>query len=524
MKSIMRAFLVLVCFLSAILHCSAGEAIDFRPRGNWVMSFGYGENGTFQGSYKNHQAPGWEAGQENLSIQERVQLQLETVVSPDLSACIGFEIGSMVLGNYSEGAALGADQTVVQLSSAYMDWNFPHFPLKARMGIQSIVTPAMASGNSILNGTMAGMAISAAFTKSITLTGVWGRLYNDNYPGYDNGIQASYLDNLDAGALFLPFEFEWAHFTPWILYAAVGPNVFRSAVSDGGYPYGNPSLGSNVSYCFSGLFPVGGAKHRNFSSANGARQLSSYGNGWWGGFSGAFTSLDPFQIRVDAEYGHMSWNDDWRLLRQGWFASLLLEYRLEWGVPGVYFWASSGDDANPANGSERMPSISADNSSNYSRFAFDGAPYLERNALIANNLAGTWGLGVRLATLKLLENWKQTLRINYISGTNSPQMGKKMSLAGLWANGFEMEPNYSGSGSLLGMPGVYLTTADRAVEFGMSSWLELNDNFGINVEAAYIALFLDTGKNVWGARHCHDQPIPETKDAWNANISFVFSF
>lgn len=143
---------------------------------------------------------------------------------------------------------------------------------------------------------------------------------------------------------------------------------------------------------------------------------------------------------------------------------------------------------------------------------------------MANYLAGVWGIGLRLANLALAENWRQTLRVNLICGANSSTIAKKMSLAGLWANGFELEPNNLDNGANPGLPGVYLATRDKALELGASSLLKLGENFSINMEAACIALWLDTGPQVWGARRRHGQGIPQTRDAWNVNATFVFSF
>ena len=42
--------------------------------------------------------------------------------------------------------------------------------------------------------------------------------------------------------------------------------------------------------------------------------------------------------------------------REGWVAKALVEYALDWGIPGVFGWYGSGDDGSLKNGSERMPS------------------------------------------------------------------------------------------------------------------------------------------------------------------------
>ena len=128
-------------------------------------------------------------------------------------------------------------------------------------------------------------------------------------------------------------------------------------------------------------------------------------------------------------------------------------------------------------------------------------------------MGGTWGIGARLKDMSFVEDLKHTFRVNYIGGTNSPSMGKKLSLNDMYANSGEM-----------GMEAMYLTTQDSALEIGLSNTYQMYENFVINVEADYIALWLDTSKSVWGARHRDGKGIPQTNDAWNINASFVYSF
>ncbi len=56
--------------------------------------------------------------------------------------------------------------------------------------------------------------------------------------------------------------------------------------------------------------------------------------------------------------------------RQGWLAKALVEYKFEWGVPGIFGWYASGDDGNVKNGSERLPSIAG--AGNFTSFIGDG--------------------------------------------------------------------------------------------------------------------------------------------------------
>lgn len=526
MKKVSMLLLAAGLFLAS---AEWAQAIDFKAKGEWVMSFGYGQNGNFQGKYKGHSPTGFMPGQDDFEAVQRVRLQLDAVASEALSGTVHFEIGETTWGQNDTGGALGADRNIMELKSAFLDWMVPDSTIKVRMGIQNITTPAMAAGNSVLNDEVAAVVVTGQVNDNVSLTGFWARPYNDNYVGYtkngQSGYRASYLDNIDSFGLFVPLTGNGFRLTPWGMYTAIGPNAFRGEVNEKGYPFGNiDNMGAGSSYYMAGMFPVAGARHKDFSDANTARKLSAYGNAWWTGLTGQLSAFDPFNISFELEYGSVTWDDDGRLNRQGWFGALIMEYKLDWGVPGIYGWYGSGDDSNPANGSERLPALDPNNANNFSYFAFDGAPYIERCAVIGNNMAGTWGIGARLNNFSFVEDLSHIVRINYIRGTNSPTMAKKMSLSGLWANGNSLEPNNIGNGLGLGMPGMYMTSKDSALEVGTTNNYQLYENFSINLEAAYIAIWLDTSNSVWGARHRNNQSIPQTKDAWNVNVSFAYSF
>lgn len=519
----------LICLLlhGFIILAHAGHAlgIDFNIRGQWVTGFGYGGNGAFEGKYRGHVHTGWGAGQDSFEVKDKFTLQLGAVASDALAGTLGIETGDIVLGQNASGGALGADQRIVKVNNAYIDAAFPSTDIKARMGIFGLSTPAVASGNSVYNGTAAGIIMTTPLFGDLNATIFWARLYNDNYPGRTaSQLSSGFLDNVDTFAFLLPLMSDALSLTPWVLYAASGPNAFRSGYSPTPYAFGDIMTVGGANIYRSGMFPVGGARHRDFGNANLERRLNSYGEGWWAGITGNIRLIKDLHLSCDLEYGSVAWPDDARLSRQGWFASLVLEYLFDWGNPGLYFWHSSGDDGNPANGSERMPSLDGDDSINYSHFAFNGSPYIERNSLIGSNLGGTWGIGARLLQAEFVQNISHDFRVNLISGSNSPTMAKKMSLAGLWANGTELIPNTVGIGASLGMPNLYMTTSDKVLEISTSTTFKLYNEFLVCIEGAYAALWLDTSADAWGARHRLNQSIPQTRDAWNTNVSFVFSF
>lgn len=56
-----------------------------------------------------------------------------------------------------------------------------------------------------------------------------------------------------------------------------------------------------------------------------------------------------------------------------------------------------------------------------------------------------------------------------MGGSSSPGMAGKISLAGLWSDGAKLDFNTLGPGADLGLPGIYMTTMDQALELGSTS-------------------------------------------------------
>ena len=389
------ACLLLVAAL--MLWPPEAPAVDFKARGQWIVSFGYGQNGTF---VSGDSVCGFAPGQDNFNPRQKISLHLDAEASKNLSGSLYLDIGDIIWGQAASSGALGADGNIVKVGNAFIDWSLPSAPLKVRMGIQSIKTPAMASGNSIFNGSAAAVVANWAFTDWISVSGAWARPYNDNY---SRGSGAGgFADNVDAFGLLVPVQLDDVSFTPWAVLAVIEPNAAR--VRDARYPFGNFSaMGGDAGNFREGMFPAGGARHADFADANGARAVRSRATAFWAGVTGRLEVLDHLRTSLDAEYGETSW-DDSRLDRRGWFATLCVELAYNWGAPGIYAWYGSGDDADPANGAERLPALDPGNSIRYSPLAYDGSEYIERNALIGNNLAGTMGLGIRAARLHLVES------------------------------------------------------------------------------------------------------------------------
>ena len=499
---IMKKLMTLALAAAMMLGAATGaNAIDFKAKGQWIMSFDYGMHGNF-GESKAKNNSGFK-NEDEFEARQRVRLQLDAVASEALSGTVFFEIGDQVWGDNDNGGALGADGKVVELKRAYIDWMVPQTDLKVRMGIQGIALPSFTTNASqIMDDDVAAISLNYQFNENVGLTAFWARPYNDNagYKSSDAGSTKwdNYMDNMDMFAVLLPLTFDGVKVTPWVMYAAMGPGMFDNA-KDPGNAWGRASAGMQ-------------------SGFKGTDWNDSYGNAFWAGVTGEVTYWDPFRIAWDVNYGSASYEDQ-KMNREGWLASLLLEYKLDWGTPGLYGWYGSGDDSNPRNGSERMPVVSANGNNGFSNFAFNGNPYIAREGVLGSTMVGTWGIGARLKDVSFLEDLKHTLRVNFMGGTNAPKMAKYVG-QDLGKRGV-----YDVNGRANAYDPMYLTTEDYALEIGLTNTYKMYDNFTVMLDAAYVALWLDDSTSTWGKNPGRSALGGDgVYDAWNVNLSFVYSF
>ena len=504
---IMKKLMTLALAAAMMLGAATGaSAIDFKAKGQWIMSFDYGMHGNF-GESKAKNNSGFK-NEDEFEARQRVRLQLDAVASEALSGTVFFEIGDQVWGDNDNGGALGADGKVVELKRAYIDWMVPQTDLKVRMGIQGIALPSFTTNASqIMDDDVAAISLNYQFNENVGLTAFWARPYNDNagYKSSDAGSTKwdNYMDNMDMFAVLLPLTFDGVKVTPWVMYAAMGPGMFDNFAKEPGNAWGRASAGMQ-------------------SGFKGTDWNDSYGNAFWAGVTGEVTYWDPFRIAWDVNYGSASYEDE-KMNREGWLASLLLEYKLDWGTPGLYGWYGSGDDSNPKNGSERMPVVSANGNNQFSNFAFNGNPYIAREGVLGTTMVGTWGIGARLKDVSFLEDLKHTLRVNFMGGTNAPKMAKYIRDYG---NPYAKHGVSNVARYATAYDPMYLTTGDTALEIGLTNTYKMYDNFTVMLDASYVALWLEDSRSVWGKNPGRGAFLggDGVYDAWNVNLSFAYSF
>ena len=507
----MKKILTLMLAAGMLLGAASGaKAIDFKASGEWLVGFGLGDGSLIKDvdNKKYHHDDTFNAGQ-------RVRLQLDAVASESLSGTVFFEIGDQMWGNAEEsGAALGADGQIVKVKNAYIDWMVPNTDLKLRMGLQAVAMPNVAGGSAIMDGDAAAVVASYQFNDNVGLTALWMRPLNDNYPGRVYGgredYQKNYLDNMDLFALMLPLKFDGVELTPWAMYGMQGKNA---RFNEGGVDTADGALGATLP----------GYYHPGMNGFALGKTSKAYGSMFWAGLPVAITAFDPLNIEFDINYGYVEAMGRYDVLkrgtdlvrgnskREGWLVKALVEYKMDWGTPGIFGWYASGDDGNVKNGSERLPSIAG--AGNFTSFMGDGnLAWGTGHNFYDNNLtyAGTWGVGLQIADVSFVEDLKHTFRVAYWGGTNSPSMVKYMGSGVAWNE------------TTGAQDGPYLTTNDGLLEFNLVNSWQIYENLEANLELGYIVNMMD--KDTWDKSYISEQRNWSKQDAWKAQLIFAYTF
>ena len=507
----MKKILTLMLAAGMLLGAASGaKAIDFKASGEWLVGFGLGDGSLIKDvdNKKHHHDDTFNAGQ-------RVRLQLDAVASESLSGTVFFEIGDQMWGNAESGGALGADGKEVKVKNAYIDWMVPNTDLKLRMGLQAVALPNVAGGSAIMDGDAAAVVASYQFNDNVGLTALWMRPLNDNYAGRVYGdredYQKNYLDNMDLFALMLPLKFDGVELTPWAMYGMQGKNT---RFNDGEVETADGALSVTLPGYLPGM---------NFGPGGLGKTSKAYGSMFWAGLPVAITAFDPLNIEFDINYGYveamgrydvLKRGTDWvrgNSKREGWLVKALVEYKMDWGTPGIFGWYASGDDGNVKNGSERLPSIAG--AGNFTSFMGDGnLAWGTGYNFYDNNLtyAGTWGVGLQIADVSFVEDLKHTFRVAYWGGTNSPSMVKYMGSGVAWND------------TTAAQDGPYLTTNDGLLEFNLVNSWQIYENLEANLELGYIVNMMD--KDTWDKSYISEQRNWSKQDAWKAQLIFAYTF
>lgn len=441
---------------------SAAKAAEIKASGFWQFGFDWSDTDFGQGGSK-----------DTFNALQRLRTKIDVIASENLKGVMFFEIGKSSWGQAKGGASLGTDGMVVKVRYSYVDWVVPETDLKIRMGLQPWLMPGFAFGTNVLDADGAGVTASYTFNENVSMSLGWLRAENNNTG--DDMIH----NELDLVTLMVPVQGDGFKVTPWAMYGFVGQDSLSGA---------NQGDIGDLRY---GMLPV----LNQGLIAGKVKTDEDHGSAWWAGITGELTMFDPFRVAVDFNYGSVDMGKTWGafragesarnidIKRDGWYVGLVAEYKLDYVTPGLVFWYASGDDSNPYNGSERMPSIEA--AFEGTSFGYDGG-WFDNYDVLGKNAAGTWGLGLRFKDISFMDKLTHALQLTYLRGTNDKNMPKNAAMTSFYGD-FDDTNGRAGF--------VYMTEKDMAWEIDFNTKYELYKDLTLMLETGYIRLDLDD--QVW---------------------------
>jgi hypothetical protein len=567
MKRITALLLAVVMAFGSVGIADTAQAnnIDIKARGQWQFGFSLVDNSHFGKSYNRSSEHrinrGFDPGRnrnDSFEAIQRVRTQINFISGEHLQAVLSFDIGAMnwgrgggnngVAGNQA-GGALNSRGINIRTRLAYLDWMIPETPVSVRMGIQHLALPSGRMGNPVFADTVAGIVVNSPITDNFALTGFWLRPFADNRRlQNDDGIKLS--QNTDVFGLVAPITFSGVSFKPYFMYAHIGnasggrlaatnSDVFlnNTNVSELGRETFDADLHTRSRDQAPGYF---GHTFGFGDSTLGGRHRTT--NAWWFGANLNVDILDPLVFNLDAIYGgigktrHSTFgytdgngNEQFaQVSASGWYIGATLDYKLDWGTPGIFGWYSSGDRKNALSVNDdgettrvrvgRLPVLGTNDGFGPTSFGTAGFYGISNgnglnDPVISNTGTGTWGIGIQLADVSFIQDLSHTLRFAYYAGTNSASNIR-------W--GATDTISTGGARSILKYEAdyMYLTTKDNVFEVNFDHVYKIYENLEVCLELGWLRL--NSNRNTWNIPT--DNRLKKNDDAWKAGLNFKYSF
>ncbi|ACV69167.1 outer membrane homotrimeric porin [Desulfohalobium retbaense] len=299
----------------------------------------------------------------------------------------------------------GEDSTEnLKIEHAYLDFMVPNTDIRVKGGDFGFQLPG-AGGDNVFDDTANGIQVSMPFNDMVGLTAGYamldqqGSAWNATDAGDDNEFTAQ----TSAVYAVLPITMDGVAFNPYFMFA-------ESDIGE--------ESGSLVPFYDEDGSPFG--------------EIDDH-TAYWYGFNGQVTMFDPITIGADFIYGTSSveTKDNFTVEgedaedaaeRAGWFTQITADYKMDMFTPGVVFFYGSGDDDDPSDGSEMLPTVV----SNYKPFnAVDdfGNGYVTNadGDTQAEVGAGLWALAFQLKDISFIEKLSHDLTIGYVAGTSDKE-------------------------------------------------------------------------------------------------------
>jgi hypothetical protein len=481
---------------------AAATAAELKVRGQvqaWARAV---DNWDFEKSKSRNNNYAYE---DDFTVEERARLFFDFVANKDLKFILQLQIGNGAWGQDGFGLGQGDGgtnkSTALRTRQAYLDFNVPDTQVNVKAGFFTLALPGYVGDSAILNEeTSAIVATAPIIDKTLSVLVGYARLYDNTVANNTNNAVGTGFnsygmrDEFDAAILALPVKFDGVEATPFFVYGWAGKQSLNDDIA-----YFGPRSGLVDAGITRGLLTPG---LRMAYSAGTPYSFQHDLNAWWGGLATKLTMFDPIWFAFDFNYGSLSgggspnadggtaWDNSKVNDRAGWLVDFAVGYNgLDFMKPKFTFAYTSGEDSDPTNGSERMPSLSQQmmytpmwlGNSLSSSVGTMGAPTRG-----GSEHFGFWLLSLVIEKITYMENLSHDFTVAYIKGTNSASLlTDPTMLAGTRTSGGLF--NY--------MPGHFLTTKDSLVEVDLHTYYNIFKELRLVMEAGYIFQSLD--KDTW---------------------------
>jgi hypothetical protein len=446
------ALLLAVCITMSV--AVQASAIEVQVGGRMDYVFGLNKNTNFTDT----------ESQDTIRARQRSRLAVQFIASENLRGVIQFQIGTLDWG--SAGAGLDTTSSSALTRRAYLDWSIPDSTINLKVGLQEVALPSAVAGNPAFASNVAGIVASVQPTDPFTLTGFWARPFNRSTADLHTKTKT------DVFGLIADVNLENVRIAPWGLVALIGGNSIPTTTSGAGWDY-DSTFTPNINDS-SIMYNVGIAV-----SAQVTPQLA---------------------INFDAMYGKLTSDkgvdNNGQEEGDGWFVTLGVDYKLDFGTPGIILWYGSGNEDNDKDFGQ-MPVLGVDGGFIPLRLSFLGSYTCGTDTLIGANGNGSAGVVLQIKDMSFVEKLSHTLRFGYIVGTNEKRSN----------NG---HPNFNQI--------IALNEEDYAFEVDFDSIYEVNKNLDLVLELGWIHLKADHDYYNYTERHLNDE------NAFNAQIIASFHF
>lgn len=320
---------------------------------------------------------------DNNVLAQRARMYFDYISNENLKMVVGLEMDQ----DWGVGAAQGgfaSDRTAqIELKHAYLDFTLPDTTVNVKAGLLPVALPGV-FGSPIFDEDAHALVVSSPINDMFAVSVGYMRLL-DWQRDHQNNLNGSSTsgDDFDAAFIAAPITLDGFSITPYFAYAI---------------------LGSQYVEILNGVVDQEDSPH------------------YWAGANAALTMFDPFTVEADLIYGASS-NDNEAVESKGWFGAIAASYKMDMVTPKVFFTYGSGNDEDPADGGERMPTVREGFgfSPNTGARAFNTSydSWIEGNgAAIAFDGTQMWSVGLQLLDISFIEKLTHEFTIAYMKGTS----------------------------------------------------------------------------------------------------------